>query len=79
MPRINSRVAPSRELRKWLARPEEVAKLSRTLSNRAQRSRHELKLLKSKAREGTVILIYGARDQEHNEALVLKESLEWTA
>ena len=79
MPRINSRVAPSRELRKWLARPEEVAKLSRTLSNRAQRSRRELKLLKSKAREGTVILIYGARDQEHNEALVLKESLEWTA
>jgi uncharacterized protein YeaO (DUF488 family) len=76
MPRINSRVAPSRELRKWLARPEEVAKLSRTLSNRAQRSRRELKLLKSKAKEGTVTLIYGARDQEHNEALVLKEFLE---
>jgi uncharacterized protein YeaO (DUF488 family) len=76
MPRINSRVAPCRELRKWLARPKEVAKLSRTLSNRAQRSRRELKLLKSKAKEGTVTLIYGARDQEHNEALVLKEFLE---
>ena len=76
MPRINSRVAPSRELRKWLARPKEVAKLSRTLSNRAQRSRRELKLLKSKAKEGTVTLIYGPRDQEHNEALVLKEFLE---
>ena len=59
-----------------MARPEEVAKLSRTLSNRAQRSRRELKLLKSKAKEGTVTLIYGARDQEHNEALVLKEFLE---
>jgi len=33
-------------------------------------------LLKSKAKEGTVTLIYGARDQEHNEALVLKEFLE---
>jgi uncharacterized protein YeaO (DUF488 family) len=36
-------------------------------------------LLKSKVKEGAVTLIYGARDQEHNEALVLKQFLERTA
>ena len=29
-----------------------------------------------KVKEGTVTLIYGARDEEHNEALVLKQYLE---
>ena len=34
-----------------------------------------LQLIKSKAKEGVVTLIYGARDQEHNEALILREFL----
>jgi uncharacterized protein YeaO (DUF488 family) len=34
-----------------------------------------LQLIKSKAKEGIVTLIYGARDQEHNEAVVLQELL----
>jgi uncharacterized protein YeaO (DUF488 family) len=33
-------------------------------------------VLKEKAREGTNTLIYGARDEEHNEALVQKQFLE---
>ena len=35
-----------------------------------------LKLLKQKASGGTITLVYGARDQKHNEALVLKQFLE---
>jgi uncharacterized protein YeaO (DUF488 family) len=33
-------------------------------------------LLKQKAREGTVTLVYASHDEEHNGALVLKEYLE---
>jgi uncharacterized protein YeaO (DUF488 family) len=33
-------------------------------------------VLRQKAREQTVTLLYGARDEEHNEALVLKDVLE---
>ena len=60
------------------ARSEEVAKL---------RGRYQTELdvtpisskLRNKAKTGTVTLIYGARDQEHNEALVLKRFLEQRA
>ena len=33
-------------------------------------------MLKQKSKEHTVTLLYGARDEEHNEALVLKRILE---
>jgi uncharacterized protein YeaO (DUF488 family) len=35
-----------------------------------------LKMLKQTSEEHTVTLVYGARDEEHNEALVLKKILE---
>jgi uncharacterized protein YeaO (DUF488 family) len=38
--------------------------------------REALKLLRQKSKERTVTLLYGARDEEHNQALVLREMLE---
>jgi uncharacterized protein YeaO (DUF488 family) len=35
-----------------------------------------LTLLRKKKREGTVTLVYAARDQEHNAAVVLRKVLE---
>ena len=35
-----------------------------------------LEMLKEKAKDRTVTLVYGARDERHNEALVLKGILE---
>jgi uncharacterized protein YeaO (DUF488 family) len=35
-----------------------------------------IKLLKRKAKAGTITLIYAARDEEHNGALVLKGFLQ---
>lgn len=35
-----------------------------------------VKVLKVKAKRRTVTLVYGARDEERNEALVLKQFLE---
>lgn len=70
-------IAPSTELRKWFGHDP---KKWRSFRGRYQRElklhADQLKLIKSKAKEGTVTLIYGARDQEHNEAVVLKRFLE---
>jgi uncharacterized protein YeaO (DUF488 family) len=40
-----------------------------------QKKKDTLQTLKHKCRGQTVTLVYGARDEEHNEALVLKEIL----
>lgn len=70
-------VAPSPELRKWFGHDPArwkgfQARYRKELAGR----KDALKLLRQKARERTVTLLYGARDQEHNEARVLKKVLE---
>ena len=70
-------IAPSTELRKWFAHDPDKWKSFRGRYETEIRHNDDLiKVLKDKAREGTVTLIYGARDQKHNEALVLKQFLE---
>jgi uncharacterized protein YeaO (DUF488 family) len=70
-------IAPSTELRKWFAHDPDKWKRFRARYQTEIRNNHDLiKALKQKAREGTITLIYGARDQKHNEALVLKQFLE---
>jgi uncharacterized protein YeaO (DUF488 family) len=73
-------IAPSTELRKWFAHdPKKWRSFRERYQTELKDHADQLKLLKSKAKEGTVTLIYGARDQEHNEALVLKQLLQRTA
>jgi uncharacterized protein YeaO (DUF488 family) len=70
-------IAPSTELRKWF--DHDPAKWKSFRARYETEIRHKdnlIKVLKDKAREGTVTLIYGARDEKHNEALVLKRFLE---
>ena len=70
-------IAPSTELRKWFAHDPDKWKKFRARYQTEIRNNHDLiKVLKQKAREGTITLIYGARDEKHNEALVLKQFLE---
>ena len=72
-------IAPSTELRKWFAHdPKKWRSFRERYQTELKHHPDQVKLLKTKASEGTVTLIYGARDQEHNEALVLKEFLEGT-
>ncbi len=70
-------IAPSTELRKWFGHDPGKWKEFRN-RYRAELKRHpdEVGLIKSKAREHTVTLLYAARDQEHNEAVVLQQFLE---
>lgn len=70
-------IAPTTELRKWFG--HEPDKWKRFRGRYETEIRHKadlLQRLEHEGREGTITLIYGARDEKHNEALVLKQVLE---
>jgi uncharacterized protein YeaO (DUF488 family) len=70
-------VAPSAELRKWFGHDTARWRGFQTRYRKELAHKKEaLKGLRQKAREQTVTLLYGARDEEHNEARVLKDVLE---
>ena len=70
-------VAPSTELRKWFGHaPGRWKQFQARYRKELREKRDALKLLKQKSKAHTVTLVYAARDEEHNEALVLKRILE---
>ena len=70
-------IAPSTALRKWFAHdPHKWKSFRGRYETELSHNQDLIKVLKQKAREGTITLIYGARDEKHNEALVLKQFLE---
>ena len=70
-------VAPSTDLRKWFAHdPARWTEFQARYKDEVKQHREQLDLLKQKAAKGPVTLIYGARDQEHNEAVVLEKLLQ---
>jgi uncharacterized protein YeaO (DUF488 family) len=70
-------IAPSTELRKWFGHdPNKWRAFRRRYETELKRHADQIELIKRKARAGAVTLLYGARDQKHNEAVVLKELLE---
>ncbi len=69
-------LAPSPELRHWFGHePARFDEFRRRYT--AELAAHEDKLreLRARARAGTLTLVYGARDREHNNAVVLAEIL----
>jgi uncharacterized protein YeaO (DUF488 family) len=65
-------IAPSTELRKWFNHDPEKWMEFQTRYKRELKSKgDELALLKEKVAQGPVTLLYGAKDEEHNEAVVL--------
>ncbi len=70
-------VAPSPELRKWFGHdPARWKQFQQRYREELREKKDALKLLRQKNREGTVTLVYGARDEEHNSAVVLKKYLQ---
>jgi uncharacterized protein YeaO (DUF488 family) len=70
-------VAPSTELRKWFDHdPAKWRQFQVRYREELRDQKDALKLLKQKSKEHTITLVYGARDEEHNEALVLQSILE---
>ena len=70
-------VAPSHVLRKWFGHdPDRWEEFLKRYWKELQAMKDAVKLLKQKGKEGTVTLIYAARDEEHNGALALKKFLQ---
>jgi uncharacterized protein YeaO (DUF488 family) len=70
-------VAPSTELRKWFGHdPAKWKQFQIRYRKELHEKKDTLQELKQQLKGKTVTLVYGARDEEHNEALVLKKVLE---
>ena len=70
-------IAPSTELRQWFGHdPEKWKRFRGRYETELRHNGQLIEILTKKAREGTITLIFGARDEKHNEALVLKQFLE---
>ena len=69
-------VAPSTELRKWFAHdPGKWAEFQSRYQEELKKNREQVLLLRKEAAKGTVTLVYGAKDQQHNEAVILQRLL----
>lgn len=69
-------VAPSTELRKWFGHdPVRWKEFQKRYLKELKSNKEKVAILKEQMKRGVVTLVYGAKDQEHNEALVLKKWL----
>jgi len=70
-------IAPSNELRKWFAHDIKRWERFKTRHNQElEQKRHLLDELRSLSKRGTVTLVYSAKDELHNQAVVLKDILQ---
>jgi uncharacterized protein YeaO (DUF488 family) len=69
-------LAPSTGLRKWFGHdPDLFEEFRRRYIEELRDQRPRLTDLRRRARNGTVTLVYAAKDTEHNDAVVLAEVL----
>lgn len=67
-------LAPSTELRKWFGHdPARWQEFRRRYSHEVRGHRQQLQQLRALATKGPVTLVYAARDEAHNDAVVLRE------
>ena len=70
-------IAPSTALRKWFNHePSRWEEFKQRYSVELEKNSEQVSLLEREVSAGRVTLVYGAKDQEHNGAVVLRELLE---
>ncbi len=70
-------VAPSTELRKWYAHdPSRWTEFQARYRDELKHNQQPLEQLEQAAAKGPATLVYGARDEQHNEAVVLQQLLK---
>ena len=68
--------APSTELRRWFGHdPERWAEFRRRYTEELEAAPEHWQPLVEAARAGDVVLLFGAKDTEHNNAVVLRDHL----
>lgn len=69
-------LSPSTRLRKWFGHdPERWLEFKRRYRSELHDRQDQLDMIRNLAKEGPVTLIYSARDEVHNDAVVLREVL----
>lgn len=70
-------IAPSTELRKWFGHdPDKWAEFKTRYRAELKENDEQVSLLRREIKKGVVTLVYGAKDEAHNDAVVLKEFLD---
>jgi uncharacterized protein YeaO (DUF488 family) len=70
-------IAPSSELRKWFGHdPARWKDFQVRYRDEIHGHPDSLELLRKKGRDGTVTLLFASRDEQHNNAIVLKDLLK---
>ena len=70
-------IAPSTELRKWFGHdPEKWPDFKRRYFRELEQNAALVEKLSNMNQKGTVTLVFGAKDEKHNNAVALKEYLE---
>lgn len=73
----NKDLAPSDDLRKWFDHDKDkFDEFTKRYKKELEEKQEDLKRIKEMAKDKRVCLLYGAKDEEHNQAVVLKEILE---
>ena len=68
-------IAPSTQLRKWFDHdPSKWAEFKQRYLIELQANGEAVQALKEELKKGNVTLVYGAKDEEHNDAIVLQEN-----
>jgi len=73
-------LAPSSDLRRWFGHdPSRFAEFRRRYEAELAGQKEKVRELRGHARDGTLTLVYAARDTEHNNAVVLADLLRDSA
>lgn len=68
-------IAPSTALRKWFGHdPDKWEAFKERYLAELKNNSEQIRLLKQELDKGVVTLVYGAKDKEHNEAVVIQEN-----
>ena len=69
-------ISPSTELRKWFAHdPKKWVEFQRRYREELSDNAEQVSLLRKEAAKGPVTLLFGAKDEKHNQAVVLQSVL----
>ncbi len=70
-------IAPTTTLRKWFDHdPEKYNEFKKRYFDELKNNKEQVTLLKNEIKKGPITLVYGAKDEKHNEAFVLKDMLK---
>ena len=69
-------IGPSNELRKWFGHvPDKFDEFVKRYTKELEGKKEDLAEIRNLAKDRTVTLLYGAKDTEHNQAVVLQKLL----